>query len=67
VIQPSPMRRSRSDVWLGGVLGGLARRWEIPVGRLRIAYLVISILSAAFPGILIYCVLWVTVPREDAV
>jgi phage shock protein C len=31
----------------------------------RVVYVVVSILSAAFPGILVYLVLWFLIPRES--
>ena len=56
------LQRSRSNRILGGVCGGLAEwlGWDPTV--VRILYVVGSILSVAFPGILIYLVLWVIMP-----
>ncbi|HEX9821199.1 MAG TPA: PspC domain-containing protein [Methylomirabilota bacterium] len=64
-----PLRLSRRDRKLGGVCGGLAEwlGWDPTV--VRVLYLLVSVVSAAFPGILVYLVLWVVVPRaprEDA-
>lgn len=61
---PNPLRRSREDRMIGGVLGGMAKHWGLDPTYLRIAYALISILSAAFPGILVYLVLWVVIPLE---
>jgi phage shock protein PspC (stress-responsive transcriptional regulator) len=33
---------------------------------LRIAYVIVSIASAAFPGILVYLILWLLMPEEGA-
>jgi phage shock protein PspC (stress-responsive transcriptional regulator) len=30
-----------------------------------VLYVVISIVSAAFPGMLVYILLWVVIPQED--
>jgi phage shock protein PspC (stress-responsive transcriptional regulator) len=30
----------------------------------RVLYVVVSILSAAFPGLLVYVVLWIVMPKE---
>jgi phage shock protein C len=54
------------DRWIAGVCGGIARYFGWPVDRVRIAYLLLSILSAAFPGILLYILLWLVMPEEDA-
>ena len=64
-----PLRLSRRDRKLAGVCGGLAEwlGWDPTV--VRLLYLLVSVVSAAFPGILVYLVLWVVVPRapsEDA-
>ena len=55
--------RSRDRI-LGGVCGGLAKwlGWDVTI--VRLAYLIISILSAAFPGTIVYIVLWIIMPEE---
>ncbi|MDP1696996.1 MAG: PspC domain-containing protein [Xanthomonadaceae bacterium] len=61
----TPLRRSRSNRMIAGVIGGLARRFDVSVTGLRVVYVIVSILSAAFPGILVYLLLWLLVPLED--
>ncbi len=56
--------RSRSDKILGGVCGGIAKSLGWSATRVRVLYVIISILSAAFPGTLVYLVLWIAVPLE---
>lgn len=60
----NPLRRSRDDRWIAGVCGGLARwlGWDPTV--VRIVYVLVSILSAAFPGLIVYLVLWLVMPVE---
>jgi phage shock protein C len=58
------LRRSRDKV-IAGVCGGLAEWMGWPANRVRIAYVVVSVLSAAFPGILVYLVLWFVMPGPD--
>ena len=60
------LRRSGTDRWLGGVCGGLAEFFGWPAGKVRLLYVLVSILSAAFPGILVYIVLWIAMPGPDA-
>ena len=60
-----PLRRSRSNRQLAGVVGGLAEYFGVDPTLLRVAYVVISIVSAAFPGILVYLLLWLLVPEAD--
>ncbi len=60
------LRRSRSDRVIAGVIGGLAEHFGLNVRMARILYVLISIFSAAFPGILVYVILWLLIPAEDA-
>ena len=59
-----PLHLSRSNRVLGGVCGGIAEWLGWSATAVRILYVVLSILSAAFPGILVYLVLWLVMPRE---
>ena len=59
-----PLRRSRSDRMIAGVVGGIAGYFGIDSTLARVLYVVGSIISAAFPGILVYVILWAIVPQE---
>ena len=61
----NPLRRSRRQKLLAGVCGGLAEWLGWDVTLVRILYVVVSILSAAFPGILVYVVLWILMPQGE--
>ena len=61
----NPLRRSQHKKVLGGVCGGLAEWLGWDVTLVRILYVVVSILSAAFPGILVYVVLWIAMPKGE--
>ena len=61
----APLRRSRSDRKIAGVVAGLAKYFGLDPTLARVIYVVISIVSAAFPGILVYLILWVIIPKED--
>ncbi|MEZ0470354.1 PspC domain-containing protein [Luteimonas salinilitoris] len=63
--QSATLSRSINDRVLAGVLGGIARRFGWSSTLLRVLYVVVSILSAAFPGILVYLVLWLVIPEGD--
>jgi phage shock protein PspC (stress-responsive transcriptional regulator) len=60
----NPLRRSVGDRMIAGVCGGLARWLGWDPTLVRVLYVVVSVLSAAFPGILVYVVLWVVMPEE---
>jgi len=57
--------RRSSDSVIAGVCGGIAERFGWRPGRVRLAYVLLSICSAAFPGILVYIILWLVVPGPD--
>jgi phage shock protein C len=55
--------RSRKNRMIAGVCGGIADALGWGAMRVRVLYVLISILSAAFPGALVYVVLWIVVPN----
>ena len=55
------MRRS-SDKMIAGVCAGIAEYFGLDVSLVRILYVLISIFSAGFPGILVYLILWFLLP-----
>ena len=63
---PRTLSRSREDRMFAGVVGGIAARFGWNSTLLRIVYVIASIASAAFPGILVYLILWLLMPEEGA-
>lgn len=59
-----PLRRSRTNRMIAGVVGGLAEYWSIDPTLARGIFVVVSVLSVAFPGILVYGLLWLIIPEE---
>jgi phage shock protein PspC (stress-responsive transcriptional regulator) len=59
-----PLRRSRRNRVLAGVAGGLAEYFGMDPTLLRVLYVVASVVSAAFPGILVYIILWIVMPED---
>ena len=57
--------RDKSNAMIGGVCAGLARHFGWSVTGTRVAYVLLSIFSAAFPGIIVYLILWLLLPEED--
>ena len=64
MTEQKPLRRSRNDRKIAGVCGGLAEHFGLDPTYTRIGYVLLSILSAAFPGTLIYLIRWWLVPEE---
>jgi phage shock protein C len=59
-----PLRRSPDQRILGGVIGGFAEYFDRDPTLLRVLYVLLSVLSAGFPGILVYIVLWLVIPER---
>ncbi len=60
-----PLRRSIEDRMIAGVCGGIAEYYGISAFRIRLIYAVGSFLSVAFPGILVYVILWFLIPKRE--
>lgn len=65
-IEKPGLLRSRDNRVLAGVCGGFAEWLGWSPTLVRVAFVLISALSAAFPGILVYLVMWVLMPMRDA-
>ncbi|AHW58651.1 phage shock protein C (PspC) family protein [Draconibacterium orientale] len=55
--------RSRNRV-LGGVLAGFAEYFSIDVVLVRVIYVLLSLFSAGFPGLLVYIIFWIVTPEK---
>lgn len=60
----SGITRSTDNAMIGGVCAGIAEHFGWSVTGTRVVYVIISILSAAFPGILVYLFLWLILPKK---
>jgi phage shock protein C len=58
------LTRSRNKM-IAGVCAGVAEYFGWETTLFRVAFVLVSILSAAFPGILVYILLWIVMPRPD--
>jgi phage shock protein C len=59
-----PLVRSRRNVMIAGVCGGLAEWIGWDPTLVRVLYVAVSVASVAFPGILVYILLWLIMPQE---
>ena len=57
------LTRSYHDRMIAGVCGGLADYFDVDPTLVRVGYVLLSVLSAGFPGLLVYIVLWMIVPE----
>ena len=59
-----PLRRSESNRMIAGVCGGIANWLDWDPTVVRALYVIASLVSVAFPGILAYVILWFVIPEE---
>ena len=58
------LERSRNRKMIAGVCAGIAKSAGWDPTAVRVVYVLLSILSAGFPGILVYLALWIVMPKE---
>ena len=61
----TPKRLTRSkDKMIAGVLAGIGNYFDIDPTVVRIGYVVLSIASVGFPGLIAYLIMWAMIPEE---
>ncbi|AEQ96762.1 PspC domain-containing protein [Xanthomonas oryzae] len=63
-MSTTTLSRSLNDRMIAGVVGGIAQRFGWSSTLLRVLFVIVSIASAAFPGILVYLILWLLIPNQ---
>ncbi len=58
------LTRTNNDRIIGGVCGGIAKYFGWDASIFRVFYVLFSVLSAAFPGTIVYIILWILMPKE---
>jgi phage shock protein PspC (stress-responsive transcriptional regulator) len=58
------LRKSKNRM-IAGVCGGIAEWLGWDPTLVRVLYVLVSIFSAAFPGILVYIILWIVMPNPE--
>ena len=61
-----PLQLSNRHKMIAGVCGGIAEWLGWDVTLVRVLYVVVSVASVAFPGMLVYVILWALMPRAAA-
>ncbi len=59
------LTRSKQDNMIAGVMGGIANYLGWSPFKVRLLFVIVSCVSAAVPGILIYLVLWFLMPMAE--
>ena len=58
------LTRSVDDRQIAGVCAGIAKYMGWDVALVRVGYVLFSIASVGFPGLLVYIIMWIVVPEE---
>ncbi|MBQ1502194.1 MAG: PspC domain-containing protein [Firmicutes bacterium] len=56
--------RSNTNKMLGGVCGGVAEYFNVDPTLIRLAYVLLSVFTAGFPGILVYIIALIVIPAD---
>jgi len=64
---PKRLKRSLNDKMVAGVCGGIAIYTNVDSTIIRLIFAFATIFTAVFPGVLIYLILWIIVPKEDLI
>ncbi|WP_137596930.1 PspC domain-containing protein [Paucilactobacillus kaifaensis] len=62
--QKKQLTRSSSDRIIAGVMGGFGSYFGVNSNYIRVGFVIISLLSSGFPGILVYILLAVIMPAD---
>jgi phage shock protein PspC (stress-responsive transcriptional regulator) len=57
----SSLVRPRNDRWIAGVCSGIARRFGVSTGLVRLLFVLFGLFGA---GEIAYIVLWILMPKE---
>ena len=58
------LTKSESDKMLAGVCGGIAHYFDFDPTLVRVGYVLLSVFSAGFPGLIVYIILAAVMPRQ---
>ena len=59
------LTRSVDDRQIAGVCAGIAKYMGWDVALVRVGYVLLSLASIGFPGLLVYLIMWIVVPEEQ--
>ncbi len=63
----SDWTRRSEDRMVAGVCSGIGQYFDIPVSVVRLAFAIGAIFSGFGPAVILYVILWVVMPLEEAV
>lgn len=57
--------RPQHNKMIAGVMVGIAERFGWDATLVRIVFVLVSFFSVAFPGIIVYLILWLLIPKAE--
>lgn len=63
-MEQKKLTRSANKI-LAGVCGGIAEYFDIDPTLVRVCYAALSIFTTGFPGLLLYIIMMLLMPRSD--
>jgi phage shock protein C len=67
LIEPKRLKRTRNDRMIAGVCGGLAKYLDVDPTILRLVFALATFFTVVFPGVLIYLIMWIIMPKESEI
>jgi len=65
MLKPKRLTRSRKDRMIAGVCGGLANYMIVDPTIVRLVFALATFFTVVFPGIIIYLLMWIIIPKES--
>ena len=59
------LRKSKTEKKICGVCGGIAEYFDVDPTLVRVCYAALSIFTTGFPGVLLYIIMMLLMPRSD--
>jgi len=56
--------RSKNDIIMGGVCGGMAEYMEVDPTAVRLIWILITLVTGLFPAIIVYLIAWIIIPQR---
>lgn len=56
--------RSKDDVIIGGVCGGIAEYMEVDPTAVRLIWILITLITGIAPAIIVYLIAWIIIPER---
>lgn len=62
---PKKVVRPRANRTIAGVCAGMAQYFELDVALIRLLWVLVTVMSGIFPGVIVYAMAWVVIPEEQ--